>query len=121
MELVIAEAFKVTVKPALLFDRVDNQALTVCVPPEVTPSVVKGVRASKVETVVPVYLAVEIVIRSTVFTTVVTVKLSVVAANRPKVVMTNISASSSFFFISIPIGSVSFRARFCTFFRSTIV
>lgn len=115
MELFIAEAFMFTLKPARLLERVDSHAFTVCVPPEVMGSVVYAVRLSKVDTVVPVYLAVEMVIRSTFPTTVVTVKLSVVAANRPKVVMTNISASSSFFFISIPIGSVSFRASFVPF------
>ena len=122
MELFIAEAFMFTLKPARLLERVDSHAFTVCVPPEVMGSVVYAVRLSKVDTVVPVYLAVEMVIRSTFPTTVVTVKLSVVAANAADVVISNMStASSKVFFILIPIGSVSFRASFCTFFRSTTV
>jgi len=105
-----------TLNPARLLERVDNHALTVCVPPVVMASVVKGVRASKVATVVPVYKVVEIFIRSTFPTTVVTVKLSVVAASRPDVVISTISkASGRIFFILVPSGRVGFRARFVPF------
>lgn len=101
MELFIAEAFMVTLNPFLLLERVDSHAFTVCTPPSDIGRVVKAARSSNVSTVVPVYLAVEMVIRSTVPTTVVTVKLSVVAANSPDVVMINISKASSIFFILI--------------------
>lgn len=102
--------------PSLLLDRVESHALTVCVPPEVIASLVKGVSFSKVSTVVPVYSVFETVIRSTFPTTVVTMKLSVVAANTADVVISNMNtASSKVFFILIPIGSVSFRASFVPF------
>lgn len=91
-----------TLNSARLMEGVGSQALTVCAPPLEIARVVKAVRLSKVPMVVPVYWTIEMVIRSTVPTLVVTVKLSVVAANRPDVVISNMSkAFSRVFFILI--------------------
>lgn len=60
------------------------------------------------------------VIRSTFPTTVVTVKVSVVAASRADVGISSMSsASNRVFLISIPIGRGGFRASICAFSRST--